>query len=532
MNEHIMPIPSRIYNAAVGGHVCGLDDIDFGQKVVHLIKYDRAGNEVSFESQVTQANKIYVIHDDFVLSSDVTIPTNCVLEFDGGSISNRTVVFNNTILLGNLYNTINSYISGTIKNKELLASTIGITIDNNESSNTSKLQNLLSFSSTNKLKVVFDWNGLITINEPLVVNSYTTIVGKGIDSTYLKKSNNAGNVDCVFEVNGQCISISGIRLHSDYPTQICINSTNNLYRSEIKNIFINGFAYAIQLKSSWLSSYKDITIAECNIGIKVISNSTSLLFEHIFIQVQGEIGMKLDNVVYSTCLNCANDNAKKGALFDLYNSNVSFVGCGAESVVYDTTFLLDSSTISILGGNYHTIMNLPESTPSLTWKNAVFALYRSSVIISGTTFGSGNFESPVPFINDTGQGSDILSNLTMTNCKYDATWNNTEAFTNFRMYIYVSKKGYTDIFLKTILNSGEINYETSQSGVVTIPGTFRWGGKYNVILTAKDSVGAVAIASGYYISNDNYQNLQISFVTPPSNNCVFNYNITDGLPNS
>ena len=34
-----------------------------GQKVVHLIKYDRAGNEVSFESQITQANKIYVIHD-------------------------------------------------------------------------------------------------------------------------------------------------------------------------------------------------------------------------------------------------------------------------------------------------------------------------------------------------------------------------------------------------------------------------------------------------------------------------------------
>lgn len=102
MNEHIMPIPSRIYNAAVGGHVCGPEDIDFGQKVIYLIKCDRNGNEVSFESQVTQTNKIYVIHDDFVLSSDITIPTNCVLEFNGGSISGNKIKFQNTELVGDV----------------------------------------------------------------------------------------------------------------------------------------------------------------------------------------------------------------------------------------------------------------------------------------------------------------------------------------------------------------------------------------------------------------------------------------------
>ena len=99
MSEQKIPIPARVYNAAVGGHVCGLEDVDFGQKVVHLIKYDRDGNEVSFESQVTQANKIYVIHDDFILSSNVNIPANCVLEFDGGSLSGAyTITFNNTLI--------------------------------------------------------------------------------------------------------------------------------------------------------------------------------------------------------------------------------------------------------------------------------------------------------------------------------------------------------------------------------------------------------------------------------------------------
>lgn len=99
MTEHRSPIPARVYNAAVGGHVCGPEDVDFGQKVIHLIKYDRAGNEVSFESQVTQANKIYVIHDDFTLNSNVNIPANCVLEFDGGSISGaHTLLGTHTII--------------------------------------------------------------------------------------------------------------------------------------------------------------------------------------------------------------------------------------------------------------------------------------------------------------------------------------------------------------------------------------------------------------------------------------------------
>lgn len=115
MKEHRSPIPARIYNAAVSGHICGPDDIDFGQKVVHLIKYDKDGNEVSFESQVTQANKIYVIHDDFVLSSNVTIPTNCVLEFDGGSISasssNNEITGQNTYIIGNLLNILSNSIS-------------------------------------------------------------------------------------------------------------------------------------------------------------------------------------------------------------------------------------------------------------------------------------------------------------------------------------------------------------------------------------------------------------------------------------
>ena len=46
----------------------------------------------TFAEQVTQANTIYEIRYDFTLSYNVVIPTNCVLYFNGGSISNGTIV--------------------------------------------------------------------------------------------------------------------------------------------------------------------------------------------------------------------------------------------------------------------------------------------------------------------------------------------------------------------------------------------------------------------------------------------------------
>lgn len=51
----------------------------------------------SFASQVTEPNMKYVIKHNFDLGGEsVTIPENCVLEFEGGSLSNGTIVGNNT----------------------------------------------------------------------------------------------------------------------------------------------------------------------------------------------------------------------------------------------------------------------------------------------------------------------------------------------------------------------------------------------------------------------------------------------------
>lgn len=51
----------------------------------------------TFAEQLTQENTIYVIRYDFDLTKDVTIPANCVLQFEGGSLSGEhTITGSNT----------------------------------------------------------------------------------------------------------------------------------------------------------------------------------------------------------------------------------------------------------------------------------------------------------------------------------------------------------------------------------------------------------------------------------------------------
>lgn len=58
-------------------------------------------NNIPFSDQIKQANSIYVIQYDFELDCDVTIPENCVLQFEGGSIKdkgNHKLIGQNTVI--------------------------------------------------------------------------------------------------------------------------------------------------------------------------------------------------------------------------------------------------------------------------------------------------------------------------------------------------------------------------------------------------------------------------------------------------
>lgn len=64
------------------------------------------------QDMINEANTIYIIRYDYTLKEDITIPANCVLQFDGGSISgNNTITYNETTLSGIV--NVSANVSGT-----------------------------------------------------------------------------------------------------------------------------------------------------------------------------------------------------------------------------------------------------------------------------------------------------------------------------------------------------------------------------------------------------------------------------------
>lgn len=78
-----------------------------------------------FEDQVTEPNTIYEIRDNFTLkdaegnSINVSIPENCVLKFNGGTIEGGDITFNNTTIKGRQDLFRNSICAGPIANADI-----------------------------------------------------------------------------------------------------------------------------------------------------------------------------------------------------------------------------------------------------------------------------------------------------------------------------------------------------------------------------------------------------------------------------
>lgn len=131
MTEQISYIPTRLKSAVKGGYVTGAGDIiddEHGitqdvlnsaileEKIYTPDNFSGMGRVVlkknilngvntltqdmfykgEVGSREPNTNTIFVIQYDFTLGEDITIPEGCVLEFDGGSLNNGTVVGQNT----------------------------------------------------------------------------------------------------------------------------------------------------------------------------------------------------------------------------------------------------------------------------------------------------------------------------------------------------------------------------------------------------------------------------------------------------
>ena len=79
----------------------GGDNDSLAKKV--LRNYSVGGTSTLSQDMINQTNTMYVVQSDFVLTSNITIPTNCVLLFEGGSFGGAfTLTGTNTCIIAGL----------------------------------------------------------------------------------------------------------------------------------------------------------------------------------------------------------------------------------------------------------------------------------------------------------------------------------------------------------------------------------------------------------------------------------------------
>lgn len=91
------------------------------------------GKNILTQAMLADKNTLYIIQYDYNLNgATITIPANCVLYFEGGKITNGSIVFSNTLLLGNyLFENIIT-MTGSVQNDFLDAEYINFTTDERE----------------------------------------------------------------------------------------------------------------------------------------------------------------------------------------------------------------------------------------------------------------------------------------------------------------------------------------------------------------------------------------------------------------
>ena len=208
-------------------------------------------------------NTVFVIQYDFMLGEDITVPENCILEFDGGSISgNSTLTLDSTLLCGE----IKCYclVSGNAKNKFL---NVG---DFTETTNiTSVLEYLIAVC-----KNVYIQTGEWIINNTINIQNECNIFGDGIDKTVIKTTQSVNSILSI--TNKIIIRDITFRNFNDFPVSTVWNNIIEVQKNTENIIFER-----VKFENSSCGVYinngsKNITFDKC-------------IFYHLPIRVSGTI---------------------------------------------------------------------------------------------------------------------------------------------------------------------------------------------------------------------------------------------------
>ena len=589
------------------------------------------------QNMINDENTIYVIQYDFVLCENITIPTNCILDFDGGSISGAyTITGNNTGIEAGLIKIFNTDItfSGTwatkyINIKNFGAVGDGVIDDTNafvSALNFVDIANNLengSISPGQQMKGsrVFIPNGRYKISNTLHIKSQTIFEGETTNGVIINSSANIGiQIDGTLyngSYIGDNIILRNFYLLMDNNSKIGIKNNANtpISNSLFENFYIQGAEVGIIFKALWNNRFSNINILLANVGI-ILSNDTNMgnnnnIFENVKCVSCNKCGVYLksangltsnnlniegignnwrgdydsvkitviDNITYNPTYPCAVyieglayanhfNNSWFEALHEEENTVCAFYIANADQ--YEGT---QRMSVNIENGYFNNDVDIPIRLSTngrffisklQYWSNLnngsivvdfVDGMYLDLSLVDYSFVENikGNPEKAVKWANIhdiLGPYNNFIKNYTFQNLQgyvldknYYSNPSNPVYSVSYEKQIDTGGKkiqecinsvpiigyDYNQNRLINFKSGGDVNYSTTNNGVLTIPGSWVYGAKYDIHLTALDSVGAAAIAGGYYISRGDYDNLQITFAAPPSTDCLFNYTVINNF---
>ena len=173
----------------------------------------------TFAEQVTEANTIYEIRDHFNLGGNsVNIPAGCTLKFNGGDISNGSVVYNNTEIQGNPI--IDCTCTGGLRNSVVTPQMYGAKADGVTDDQVA-LNNAAKYNDS-----VFIPAGDYNVTEPITLKSNNTLFGVGRESRIRNSVVTGYNKFCVF-TGGMAVG-DAADSYLTLPSYACVVSADRL----------------------------------------------------------------------------------------------------------------------------------------------------------------------------------------------------------------------------------------------------------------------------------------------------------------
>lgn len=287
----------------------------------------------SFAEQITKSNTIYEIRYNFDLNEEkIEIPTNCVLKFIGGTLSNGIIQGNNTLIkteANQIFN-INLSLSGSWSNRTLFPEFYGakgdgksndtefiqkcISVLNNIgggvirlSAKTYRITQLDLTKSTN-----IDIIGEVKSNAPYKLQ--TTLKALSSVDFMIKIVDDYDDTKEVPVKFGKSITVDSIYLDGNNVASCGINMNSGIY---LRNSFIRHF------------NEDGIVLENCTYPVSI---------EHVESSYNGRHGLYI-KPLFTTCYNISNSE---------FNSNIGYgmVICGGEVSKFDNNIIQSN----LLGG--------------------------------------------------------------------------------------------------------------------------------------------------------------------------------------